>query len=221
MWHEHPDQHFIFPARLDLHAFRNLDSSRYVIIFAATFFRRVAIGILLIAHGIVRPGSITIFKGVFGSCFAFVLTNMPPNPTYAHQNHFYDSVSNSGEVAAGWLDVFWESVYPRLDPDGDARSNALFSFADKMAILDAVRRVPLAVDKQLGSCCFRDLERPGATSTAAGGAPACQGGGVRGASVGLRRVDADWKHRSRRDAIRALDAVAEFFRKNEPSSPVP
>ena len=27
--------------------------------------------------------------------------------------------------------------------------------------------------------------------------------------------------RSRQDAIRALDAVAEFFRRNEPSSPVP
>ena len=27
--------------------------------------------------------------------------------------------------------------------------------------------------------------------------------------------------RSRDDAVRALDAVAEFFRKNEPSSPVP
>ena len=26
---------------------------------------------------------------------------------------------------------------------------------------------------------------------------------------------------SRQDAIRALDAVAEFFRRNEPSSPVP
>jgi type VI secretion system protein ImpA len=27
--------------------------------------------------------------------------------------------------------------------------------------------------------------------------------------------------RTRQDAIRALDAVAEFFRRNEPSSPVP
>ena len=27
--------------------------------------------------------------------------------------------------------------------------------------------------------------------------------------------------RSRQDAIRALDAVAEFFRSNEPSSPIP
>ncbi len=27
--------------------------------------------------------------------------------------------------------------------------------------------------------------------------------------------------RSRQDAIRALDAVAEFFRRNEPSSPIP
>jgi type VI secretion system protein ImpA len=34
-------------------------------------------------------------------------------------------------------------------------------------------------------------------------------------------VQAVGRIRSREDAIRALDAVAEFFRRNEPSSPVP
>jgi type VI secretion system protein ImpA len=29
------------------------------------------------------------------------------------------------------------------------------------------------------------------------------------------------RSKSRQDAIRALDAVAEFFRRNEPSSPIP
>ena len=39
------------------------------------------------------------------------------------------------------------------------------------------------------------------------------------AAAGRRR--ASGAIRSRQDAIRALDAVAEFFRQNEPSSPVP
>jgi type VI secretion system protein ImpA len=206
------------------------------------------------------------------------------------------------EVAVAWLDVFWDSVYPRLDPDADARSNALFSFADKMAILDAVRRVPLAVHKQLGSCSLRDVERAGNPITNGNDATAnpqpraifdatpledllaletIVGRGLQavtaiesqmrdktaGAAVpnlsGLsdllkkiestvagyvdpRRKQAEPRPRvssegsavappmsvagaampvgairTRQDAIRALDAVAEFFRRNEPSSPVP
>jgi type VI secretion system protein ImpA len=45
---------------------------------------------------------------------------------------------------------------------------------------------------------------------AAGEAPAAGGGTVAIGAIA-----------SRQDAIRALDAVAEFFRRNEPSSPIP
>jgi type VI secretion system protein ImpA len=217
-----------------------------------------------------------------------------------------ESFTRTLEVAAGWLDIYWESVYPRVDSDADARSNALFSFADKMAILDAVRRVPLAVHKQLGPCSFRDVEQSRKAAQSAGNTPASVDPGPileaapaehlialenvlsrALAAVGAiearmrektanaavpnlsrlselleniktavakyldpRRADAQaaadattqataqttvtalpaandgtpltvGSIRSRQDAVRALDAVAEFFRKNEPSSPVP
>jgi type VI secretion system protein ImpA len=55
--------------------------------------------------------------------------------------------------------------------------------------------------------------RPGA---AAEGWTDAEGGAVPSASAGFSGAV-----RSRQDAIRALEAVAEFFRQNEPSSPVP
>jgi type VI secretion system protein ImpA len=57
--------------------------------------------------------------------------------------------------------------------------------------------------------------RPDAPGAAAGGAA---GGGAPGAVAGPVPVGAI---KSRQDAVRAMEAVAEFFRRNEPSSPVP
>lgn len=58
--------------------------------------------------------------------------------------------------------------------------------------------------------------RVAAAAAAAGsGAAGDAGGQAAGAVIGVGSI------RSREDAARALDAVAEFFRKNEPSSPVP
>jgi type VI secretion system protein ImpA len=222
-----------------------------------------------------------------------------------------ESFTRNLEVAAGWLDAFWDSLYPRIEPEPEARSNALCSFADKMAILDAIRRAPLAVHKQFGTCSFRDIEQTGTTITRTaksaaaadpsaifqsvalndllglesvigravgalgaietlmrertanktvpdlsgltdllkqirdavakfvdprraetglpsdtivltGAAAEAQAGAAAGASsVGEAAIVAVGSIRSRQDAIRALDAVADFFRKNEPSSPVP
>jgi len=55
--------------------------------------------------------------------------------------------------------------------------------------------------------------RPDGAGQAAGGEAAAPGGAAAPAAVGAVR--------SRQDAIRAMEAVAEFFRQNEPSSPVP
>jgi type VI secretion system protein ImpA len=52
--------------------------------------------------------------------------------------------------------------------------------------------------------------------TAGGGVPAAGDGGAPGAET-----YAGGAIRSRQDAIHALDAVADFFRRNEPSSPIP
>jgi type VI secretion system protein ImpA len=202
-------------------------------------------------------------------------------------------------VAAQWLDTWGEQVFPRVDDDAILRRNALNGFADRMAVVDGVRRTPILSHAQLGSVSIRDIElatgqttptegetvsfdeaqlnallsatsvedlqtlsgqletgvkslgsieeamrnhggaqaapdfatlavplsrtrklvndhlatrAPAEDAAAAGdGSAAAAAGGA----VGIGAI------RSRQDATRALDAVASFFRANEPSSPIP
>jgi type VI secretion system protein ImpA len=198
-------------------------------------------------------------------------------------------------VAARWLDDYFDDVFPRIDDDAVLRKNALNCFADRMAVVDALRRVPLVSNRQLGSFSLRhvaiaagqqapDEEETGSAPTEAlinGAFSAAPQGdlgqlvasidaglsalktiesamvakqGVQAApdtralsEVMERMRDIVAKHvrvpaaevadrsavgatpdggvpgqiRSREDAMRSLDAVAEFFRRSEPSSPVP
>jgi type VI secretion system protein ImpA len=61
-------------------------------------------------------------------------------------------------VADRWLSEHWDPVFPRIDEDAILRRNALSSLADRMAIVDAVRRTPVVSHRQLGSFSLRDLE---------------------------------------------------------------
>jgi type VI secretion system protein ImpA len=205
------------------------------------------------------------------------------------------------QVASRWFTDYADQLYPRVDEDAILRKNALNAFADRMAIVDAVRRQPFVSNPQLGSFALRHFEiatgRLAATdadgeppseahvnaalaaadveqltamesSLAAAvtslkhiettmrdahgseGAPefdplvapleqirsmlaaqlseraaqsaalAAPAGDAQGES-GAQAVIGVGSIRSRDDAARALDAVAAFFRKNEPSSPVP
>jgi type VI secretion system protein ImpA len=202
-------------------------------------------------------------------------------------------------TAADWLERYWDHVFPLLDEDAIVRRNALNCFADPMAVVDGLRRLPLVSSRQHGTFTLRDLDmiagqaqpadgetrpdesqvnaafatmpledlqrqqqsaadalaalkrieaamsahggtdavpdfrplatqlgkidralraqlglRPGAGAAGREEPPAPSGGGVAApAAVGAIRT--------REDAVRALDAVAEFFRRNEPSSPIP
>lgn len=208
------------------------------------------------------------------------------------------------KLASHWLETWPAEVFPRVDEDAILRRNALNGFADRMAIIDGLRRAPLLVHRQLGPLSIRDIEiatnqiapvegesasidatqllahlsttdvaelnalsaqlgdaiqsltaiedamrsaggvqaapdftnlttplkrtlklvtdhlstrapAPGEASDAQS-AEASAGGAVGGA-VGV----AVGAIRSREDATRALDTIAEFFRTNEPSSPIP
>jgi len=200
------------------------------------------------------------------------------------------------DAASKWLETWWDQAFPRVDEDAVLRRNALSAFADRMAVVDGVRRVALLAHRQLGSLSVRDME------IATGQIPRPEGEGqqVDGAYVNAmlsassieelerlrstldgclrslksietlmsdhagsdstpdfsaltpvltRAMVAIAAHiqsrepvalpgnsqgapsmdqpvgnggiRSRDDAIRALDAVASFFRTSEPSSPVP
>ena len=202
-------------------------------------------------------------------------------------------------IASQWLETYWPQVYPLLDEgDAMARRNALNCFADPMAVVDRVWRLPLVASRQHGRFSLRDIDvangvvSPGPTETrpderaiqdafkeipteelvaleqsvvaavaalnsidsrlrGEGGpdvapdfAPlatqlaklnriykdqlatrvdaAAAGADVPGeAGGGATAAFAGGAIRSRQDAIRALDSVADFFRRNEPSSPIP
>lgn len=57
-----------------------------------------------------------------------------------------------------WLTTHWVDVYPRVDEDAIARRNSLNCFADRVAIIDALRRLPLVVHPRLGSFSLRDID---------------------------------------------------------------
>ena len=206
-------------------------------------------------------------------------------------------------AAASWLENYWNAVHPLIDEDALLRRNALNCFADRLAVIDALRRSPLVVHPQLGAVSVRDVDlasgqltaaesdthqpdekhinavftgSPIATITAAlgrvedalaavrrieaamvanagieeapslepltayltraqkivreriqahpdaaqGGVGVSSGNGADHGAVGRVAGPIGSVH-SREDAIRALDAIATFFRQTEPSSPIP
>jgi type VI secretion system protein ImpA len=204
------------------------------------------------------------------------------------------------KVSAQWLETYWAQVHPLIDEDAILRKNALNSFADRMAIVDGLRRLPLVSNRQLGSFSLRDIDiatgqqalaegetdKPDESQINAAFAAAPvedlqqllkdvgeaiaalqsmdgkmrnEGGSQAAPSfdpllsvlaqierlmrqrLALRpeasgaQLDAAESQRdangvqtvavgaikSRQDAIRALDAVSQYFRQNEPSSPIP
>jgi type VI secretion system protein ImpA len=201
------------------------------------------------------------------------------------------------KVASEWLDAHWKDTYPLVDDDAMLRRNALNCFADPMAVVDRLRRVPLVRSRQHGTFALRDIDIatgllvPGEgdrpvdeqqVSAAFGSMPIAAltdlHESVASGVASLKKIDATMREaagadatpgfeqlsthlsrmgqalrvqlashpersasdaavdpstngggeatalgavRSRQDAIRALDAVAAFFRQTEPSSPVP
>ena len=199
-----------------------------------------------------------------------------------------------------WLAQYWSDVHPRLDEDAIARRTSLNCFADRVAILDALRRLPLLSHPQLGAFSLRDIDiatgvqpnpdpdhEPRTETEVQSAIATADIAGLRAVNDGASRAekalmsvqdimrqkcgaadvpdleplikqlsriqqvlfprisaqtandavatssDGDAAEaeqaqmatsglvRSRQDAIRALDAVANYFRRNEPGSPVP
>ena len=205
--------------------------------------------------------------------------------------------SDTLNVAAHWLDTFWSQAYPLVDEDAVLRRNALNCFADPMAVVDALRRVPLVRSRQHGTLSLRSVdiathqlapEKEEAqvdekqVTAAFGSMPIAELAhlheSVANAGAALKKIDTKMRDAagteatpsfealtaqfarmgqvlraqlashpdsaaagmagvdpeglgdglsaggavtSRQEAIRALDAVADFFKRTEPSSPIP
>ena len=198
-------------------------------------------------------------------------------------------------TASQWLETYWAQLYPPLDEDAIARRNALNCFADPMAVVDRVWRLPLVASRQHGRFSLRDIEiargqaSPGVMEARADESAIREAfrelpldeltaldASAAEASAALTSIDARMRSEggpelapdfgplvtqfaklnrvcreqlalrqpaesgagaaaggtqavgfsggaiaSRQDAVRALEAVAEYFRRNEPSSPIP
>jgi type VI secretion system protein ImpA len=202
-------------------------------------------------------------------------------------------------VAGRWFSEYPQELFPRVDEDAILRKNALNAFADRMAILDALRRQPIVSNPQLGAFSLRhfDIAAGRLAASEADEAPPSEAqllgvlasatpeqigpleAGLGAAIEALLQIDDSMRTahgyeagpdlgaltdllkqirkiladelalrasnampvaaeaggessggsavigvgsiKTRDDAIRALDAVSAFFRKNEPSSPVP
>ncbi len=206
-------------------------------------------------------------------------------------------------VVERWLTEQWALVFPRVDEDAVLRKNALNCFSDRMAVVDPLRRTPIATHRQLGAFSLRDVELatgqlspteadkeipdPAQIEATLAASPveelASLAQDIATASAALKKTTAAMQEHaglqsapdfepllrplarihtkltehlatrapegpaqqapdlspaglaapataataavgeiaSRQDAIRAMDAICSFFRKNEPSSPVP
>lgn len=206
--------------------------------------------------------------------------------------------SRTLDVASQWLSTYWAETYPLVDEDAILRRNALNCFADQMAVIDGMRRLPLVKNAQHGTFSLRDIDlatgqvapregdpRPDEDQINAAFAAMgledlkqLQAGAAQGRAA-LQSIDARMREtagseatpsfdplatqlaridkvlraqlaarpdgdgatasdaeaggiagagsgvvgaiKTRQDAIRALDAVASFFKQTEPSSPIP
>jgi type VI secretion system protein ImpA len=62
------------------------------------------------------------------------------------------------QVAAGWLDSWFDDVYPRVEDDIFFRANALNFFGDRLAIIEPLRRAAIVSNRPLGAVSLRALE---------------------------------------------------------------
>ena len=197
-------------------------------------------------------------------------------------------------VASQWLDTHWAQVYPLVDEDAILRRNALNCFADPMAIVDRLRRMPLVISRQHGKFSLRDIDIATHQMPAAEGETPADENAINAAfdtmpleqltllhdsvatAIGsARKIESTMREaagsdssptfdqmtaqlakmnhtlsarlaartgiaaeggeaagdgggssisgvvKSRQDVVRALDAIAAFYRQTEPSSPIP
>ena len=66
--------------------------------------------------------------------------------------------AESLSVASQWLEQYWAETYPRVDEDAILRRSALNCFADPMAVVDGLRRVPLVQSRAHGAITLRALD---------------------------------------------------------------
>ena len=70
----------------------------------------------------------------------------------------FPAFSNTLNVAAKWLEMYWIQVHPVVSEDAILRRNALNCFADSMGVVDGLRRIPLVTSRVHGTVSLRDVD---------------------------------------------------------------
>ena len=66
--------------------------------------------------------------------------------------------SETLKIASDWLGTYWSQTYPLVDEDAVLRRSALNCFADPMAVVDGLRRLPLVRSREHGKFGLREIE---------------------------------------------------------------
>ena len=108
--------------------------------------------------------------------------------------------------------TYWAQVYPLIDEDAIARRNALNCFADPMAVVDRVWRLPLVASRQHGRFSLRDIDI--ATGQVTPGRERAEAGRS-GDRRGVQRDAARGADARSRQSVAARDGRAEQHRRQD------
>jgi type VI secretion system protein ImpA len=123
-------------------------------------------------------------------------------------------------VAAGWLKTHWDETYPPVDEDAICRRNALNCLADPMAVIDGLRRVPLADSRQHGRFSLRDIEIAAGGSSDRSGAPRDEQQ-IAAAFASMPLPDIQVLEQSAAAAVTAVNAIDATMREKRGSDAAP
>ncbi|MCU7905719.1 MAG: type VI secretion system protein TssA [Candidatus Thiodiazotropha sp. (ex Epidulcina cf. delphinae)] len=74
----------------------------------------------------------------------------------------FAGLSEGLSLIKGYLDDYWDSFYPQLDPDDDndptIRINTLLNLCDPITFLAAVGKVPVVASTVMGEFSYRDIQ---------------------------------------------------------------
>lgn len=115
-------------------------------------------------------------------------------------------------VTRGLVDRFWGDVHPRLDPDDDNdptfRVNTLAGLADRDQMVAALRAVPLASSRRLGSYGLRDVEiANGTLAKPAGDETVADMATIEAAFLDMDGAELEASSRAAAAALETLDAL--------------
>jgi type VI secretion system protein ImpA len=74
----------------------------------------------------------------------------------------FDGLSDGLALTKGYLDNYWDSVHPQLDPDDDndptLRINTLINICDPFDYLAGINKIPVVSSAVMGKFSYRDIQ---------------------------------------------------------------